>query len=183
MSADQPPPSFPPPPSSPDPAPPYGPPVPLPGMPPLATWSQRYWARLIDTLVLGVLWVLMLAGTGALEYTMDHPNKQDTPKVLLSAVLTFLLYFAYEGAMLARDGQTLGKKALRIRVAMLADGDVPGGQGWVRAAVYALPGILSPVVIGWVFWLISSLWQLWDKPFAQSLHDKAAKTVVVSAVR
>ncbi|WP_431044177.1 RDD family protein [Streptomyces sp. P1-3] len=178
MSPDQPPPS-----PMPYPAPSSGPQLPLPGMPPLATWNQRFWARLIDSLVLSVIWMLTLGATGALEYTLDHPGRQDTAKLLLSAVLTFLLYYVYEGAMLARDGQTLGKKALNIRVAMLVDGDMPRGQGWVRAAVYALPGILSPVVIGWLFWLVNSLWQLWDKPFAQSLHDKAAKTVVVSAVQ
>jgi hypothetical protein len=27
--------------------------------------------------------------------------------------------------------------------------------------------------------LIDGFWQLWDKPFQQTLHDKAAQTVVV----
>ncbi|MFH8370311.1 RDD family protein [Streptomyces sp. NPDC018031] len=156
-------------------------PVLLPGMPPVATPGQRFLARLVDTLVLGVIWMVALAATGALKYGLDNPGKQDQAKVLLSAVLTFAVYFVYEGAMLARDGQTLGKKALRIRVAMLSDGDLPRRQGWVRGAVYALPGMLTPVLVGTLFWLLNSLWQLWDKPFRQSLHDKAARTVVVSA--
>ncbi|TGA95379.1 RDD family protein [Streptomyces palmae] len=151
-------------------------------MAPLATPAQRFQARLIDTLVLGFIWVVMLAATGALRYGLDHPGEQDTAKVLISAALTFTLYFAYEGAMLANSGQTLGKKALRIRVAKLADGDVPGRQGWVRGAVYALPGIASPVAVGTIFWLVNSVWQLRDRPYRQSLHDKAAKTVVVSAL-
>jgi uncharacterized RDD family membrane protein YckC len=152
------------------------------GMPALATPGQRFAARLIDALVLGLIWTVMLSATGALQYAMDHPGRQDTPRVLLSAALTFTLYFAYEGAMLAKSGQTLGKRALRIRVAVLADGDVPGNRGWVRAAVYALPGILSPLLVGTLFWLVNSLWQLWDKPFGGCLHDKAAGTVVVSAI-
>ncbi|KUJ64979.1 hypothetical protein ACZ90_52470 [Streptomyces albus subsp. albus] len=165
---------------------PYAPaapvPVPLDRMAPLASPAQRFQARLIDTLVLGGIWTVMLAATGALRYGLEHPGEQDTAKVLISATLTFALYFAYEGAMLAHSGQTLGKKALRIRVAMLADGEVPGRQGWVRGAVYALPGIACPVVAGTVFWLVNSLWQLRDRPYRQSLHDKAAKTVVVSAL-
>jgi hypothetical protein len=26
---------------------------------------------------------------------------------------------------------------------------------------------------------LDGLWQLWDKPYQQTLHDKAAKTVVI----
>ncbi|WFB09253.1 RDD family protein [Streptomyces sp. LX-29] len=160
---------------------PYAPPVFPVGMPPLATTGQRFLARLIDTVVLGVVWTLMLSATGALEYTLENPGEYDLPKVLVSVVLTFTLYFAYEGAMLARSGQTLGKKALRVRVAMLADGNIPGRHGWTRAAVYALPGILYPLLVGTVFWVVNSVWQLRDRPYRQCLHDKAAKTVVVSA--
>ncbi|MFT2019663.1 RDD family protein [Streptomyces sp. 796.1] len=151
------------------------------GMAPLATAGQRFLARLLDTLILGVIWTLALTATGALKSAMDDPKDPDVAKSALSAVITFIVYFAYEGFMLARDGQTLGKKAARIRVAMLADGDVPGAKGWTRAAVYALPGVAQPIAIGPLFWLLNSLWLLWDKPFHQCLHDRAAKTVVVEA--
>lgn len=151
------------------------------GMPLPATSGQRFVARLVDSLILGLIWTMALTVTGALAYSMDHPGEQDTAKVVLSAVVTFAVYFVYEGAMLAHSGQTLGKKAVRIRVALLSDGDVPAGRGWFRAATYALPGMLCPLVIGTLFWLLNSVWQLWDKPFHQSLHDKAARTVVVSA--
>jgi uncharacterized RDD family membrane protein YckC len=49
----------------------------------------------------------------------------------------------------------------------------------VRAAVFALPGILSAVCVGALFWLLNVLWCTWDQPYRQCLHDKAAKTVVV----
>jgi uncharacterized RDD family membrane protein YckC len=81
--------------------------------------------------------------------------------------------------MLSRTGQTLGKMALKIRVANFSDGSVPGSAGWVRAAVFALPGILSAVCVGALFWLLNVLWCTWDQPYRQCLHDKAAKTVVV----
>lgn len=178
MSANQPPPPYGQPHSPYPVSQPPGIPV---GMAPLATAGQRFLARLLDTLVLGVIWALALAATGALQSAIDDPDNPDVGKSVLSAIIAFVLYFGYEGAMLARDGQTLGKKAARIRVAMLADGDVPRGKGWTRAAVYALPGIAYPVVVGALFWLLNSLWQLWDKPFHQCLHDRAAKTVVVEA--
>ncbi|MDX3233295.1 RDD family protein [Streptomyces sp. ME19-01-6] len=151
------------------------------GMPPPATPGQRFAARLLDTLILGLIWTVALAATGALKYAYDHPGEQDVGKVTLSLVITMAVYFVYEGVMLARNGQTLGKKALRIRVAMLSDGDMPGRQGWVRAVVYVLPGMLIPLLVGTLFWLVNVLWCTWDQPLRQCLHDKAAKTVVVAA--
>ncbi len=35
------------------------------------------------------------------------------------------------------------------------------------------------VIAGGLFLLLDDLWPLWDKPWQQALHDKAAKTVVV----
>ncbi|MFK4189312.1 RDD family protein [Streptomyces sparsogenes] len=151
------------------------------GMPPPATPGQRFAARLVDTLILGVIWTVALIATGALAYAYDHPGEQDMGKVILALVITMAVYFVYEGVMLARSGQTLGKKVLRIRVAMLSDGDVPHGQGWVRAVVYVLPGMLIPLLVGTLFWLVNVLWCTWDQPLRQCLHDKVAKTVVVAA--
>ncbi|MFD7500565.1 RDD family protein [Streptomyces sp. NPDC059850] len=155
----------------------------LAGMPPLATPGQRFVARLIDGLVLGAIWTVALGMTGALQYGMEHPGEQDLGKVMGGLLITMAVYFGYEGAMLARSGQTLGKKAMRIRVAMLSDGNIPGGQGWVRAAVYTLPGLLIPVLVGTLFWVVNAVSLLWDKPFQRCLHDKVARTVVVSAVQ
>lgn len=149
------------------------------GMPPLATLGQRVLARLIDTallVVLGLVFAVVIYGGH-----WNDPQGVGFAKQLLAGVLTYAIYFVYEGFMLSRSGQTLGKSALRIRVARLADGSVPGNAGWLRAAVYSLPGILSSACVGVLFWLLNVLWCTWDKPYQQCLHDKAAKTVVVRA--
>jgi uncharacterized RDD family membrane protein YckC len=149
-------------------------------MAPLATPLQRFLARLIDTVVLLVIDVvvsdLLIGGD------VRHPGDVPYGRQVLVGMLTFVLYFAYEGTMTAARGQTLGKLALRIRAARLSDGAVPGPAGWTRAAMYALPGILTVILIGPLFWLLNSLWCLWDRPYRQCLHDKAARTVVVAAV-
>jgi hypothetical protein len=63
---------------------------------------------------------------------------------------------------------------------MLADGSIPrGNPGWFRAAVYALPQLVP--CVGVLFWLFNVLYCTWDQPYRQCLHDKAARTVVVSA--
>ncbi|MCL2550727.1 MAG: RDD family protein [Actinomycetia bacterium] len=150
------------------------------GMAPLATPSQRFLARVIDTGVLLVIDVLVSAVL--LGGDVRHPGDVPYGRQVLVGMLMFVLYFAYEGAMTAARGQTLGKMAMRIRAARLSDGAVPGPAGWTRAAVYALPGVLTVILVGPLFWLLNSLWCLWDQPFRQCLHDKAAGTVVVAAL-
>jgi uncharacterized RDD family membrane protein YckC len=149
-------------------------------MAPLASLGQRFAARLIDTVILIAVYLLMSAAV--LGGDVSHPADAGRGKQVLAGALPFVLYFLYEGAMTAARGQTLGKMALRIRAARLEDGAVPGGSGWTRAAVYALPGVLGVILIGPLFWLLNSLWCTWDRPYRQCLHDKAARTVVVAAV-
>lgn len=150
------------------------------GMAPLASYGRRFLARVIDTAILVAIDVLV--GSAVLRGAMAHPRDTSYGKEVLVGTLTFVLYFGYEGAMTAARGQTLGKRALRIRAARLADGSVPGPAGWGRAAVYALPGLLGAILIGPLFWLVNSLWCTWDRPYRQCLHDKAARTVVVAAL-
>ena len=68
------------------------------------------------------------------------------------------------------SGQTLGKKALGIRVISLKEGGSIGyGRGFVR---WLVQNFLS-----WIF-LLGYLWMLWDKE-KQCWQDKAAGSVVV----
>ncbi|MFI8998876.1 RDD family protein [Streptomyces sp. NPDC053542] len=157
---------------------PYGAPDPLAGMPPLAGRGRRLLARIIDGILIGVpVGLIMWFIVGGVDYpgTTDDSGKQ----TVVSGV-TMLAYLIYEALMLTTRGQTVGKMAMKIRVAMLENGAIPTVQaGWVRAAVYTLPEIVP--CCGPIFWLVNVLWCTWDKPYQQCLHDKAARTVVVSA--
>ncbi|KOG89008.1 hypothetical protein ADK38_16620, partial [Streptomyces varsoviensis] len=105
---------------------------------------------------------------------------EDTVKSTSLSVIISVVYFVYEGLMLTSRGQTVGKRMMKIRVAMLENGAVPAGRpGWARAAVYSLPEIVP--CCGFIFWLVNVLWCTWDKPYQQCLHDKGARTVVVAA--
>lgn len=82
--------------------------------------------------------------------------------------------FFYFWLMHAKWGQTLGKKALGIRVVRAEDGGpITSGQAAGRAAFYQVLGGL----IGCVG-LVDVLWCLWDER-KQCLHDKVAKTLVI----
>ena len=161
---------------------PYGPtaagPGPVAEMPPLGGLGRRLTARIIDYLLLAIigvpLTILIVSGV--------HHDR--TARSVGLDVGLALVGFVYEGLMLTLShGQTLGKKVMNVRVAVLANGAAPtGSTGWIRSAVFWLPGILSFLCIPALFWLLNVLWCTWDRPYRQCLHDKAAKTVVVRVV-
>jgi uncharacterized RDD family membrane protein YckC len=64
--------------------------------------------------------------------------------VMALSLLTYPVYFAvpiaYEGLMLQRRGQTLGKMALGVRVVTPEGQPISRGQAWTRAALKVLLG-------------------------------------------
>lgn len=154
---------------------PYGP-DPLAGMPPLANRFKRLVARIIDGLIVSIPISVVFSLS-----TRNYDPWNDQARSTSLSIIVAVVYFVYEGLMLTTRGQTVGKMLMRIRVAMLDNGAIPEGRpGWTRAAVYSLPEIVP--CCGFVFWLVNVLWCTWDKPYHQCVHDKAARTVVVSTV-
>jgi uncharacterized RDD family membrane protein YckC len=122
---------------------------------PRASFGLRFVAVLIDTVLLGVVGLVIrvlfgtAAGTGL--------------QILLGLAYTIYL----EGSP---SGQTVGKKAMNIRVIDFAGG---GPIGYGRAALRYVGKIASSIVC-----LLGYFWMLWDKE-KQTWHDKIATTVVV----
>lgn len=137
-----------------------------PGTRTLASPIDRLLARLIDLAVLLIPVIVLSILFAFISST-------------LGTIVSALVVFGYEAAMLlTQNQQTIGKKAMKLRVVSLEHGGRPeDGALWMRAAVYGLPSVVP--YIGSLFALLNVLWQLWDKPFQQCLHDKPAKTVVV----
>ncbi|WP_405359982.1 RDD family protein [Kitasatospora sp. NBC_00085] len=144
---------------------------PVPGMPPLGSWPNRILAQLIDYVLVQVVALLLV---------LPFASLSDRSGSAGAFWLACLLYLVYDGLMLSRDGQTLGKKAMKIRAAMLIDGSTPTpSAAWTRSAVFILPALVCCAAL---WWLIDGLFGVFDKPYRQCIHDKAAKTVVVSTV-
>ena len=127
-----------------------------------------FWARLgafiIDLIVVGILgFVLIIAGVVA-----------DSGGLIAIGYLVWLaLFVAYEIYFHgSASGQTLGKRAVGIRVVDFATG---GPIGYGRATLRMVGRIISGT-----FCYLGYLWMLWDNE-KQTWHDKMANDVVVPA--
>jgi uncharacterized RDD family membrane protein YckC len=131
------------------------------------TFGSRVLARLLDGLILAaplVVLVLVLGRFGSL--------------------IGLLVTAAYEITYISRDGQTIGKRVLGIRVVDADTGAVPtmaqatrrwamlGGIGWLLSVFVPLVGFLYDVLV---------LVLVVRPPLHQGPHDLAAGTIVAGA--
>ncbi|WP_406148584.1 RDD family protein [Streptomyces sp. NBC_01012] len=166
---------------------PYGGADPLAGMPPLAEPGKRILARLIDFLIISIpLYLISLPFGGAVDVSSDDGNDDFGNAIgntynghqLVWSLIGLVVYVAYDTYFTHKDGRTLGKRLLKMRVAMLNDGSVPDtSSSLMRAVVLWLPALLCCPCL---WWLINIVLMFTDKPYRQALQDKAGKTVVVN---
>lgn len=123
---------------------------------PRAGFWTRFGAAILDGIIISIPYFIVVTAT-------------DNAAVANAAnLLTGIVYYTYfEGSA---AGQTIGKKALGIRVIDLAGG---GSIGHSRAFIRYLGRIVSAIVL-----LLGYLWMLWDDE-KQTWHDKMAGSVVV----
>ncbi|MGI5524295.1 RDD family protein [Micromonospora sp. CA-259024] len=174
------------------------PPTLSPSGQPLASFSDRLLAWLIDTALASavsmvlfmpvflVLWWRMVTEMSRTnpDGTLVQPDPGAffinffLPILLLQLGLLVLmlgLYWLYHVEYLKRGGQTLGKKVMKLRVVPLDPTQALNRRmAGRRYLVQFLAGSLVPG-----FNYLDGFWQLWDKPWQQCLHDKFAGTVVV----
>ncbi|MFE4992193.1 RDD family protein [Streptomyces mirabilis] len=156
-----------------------------------ASLGRRLLARIVDTAVLATVTAVAAVPLGT--KAIDHINEKvdaakrsgqtvtvwlldGTTTGYLGIVLAVLLLFGvlYDALPTAKWGRTLGKKVCGIEVRDI-EGHEPPSFGWAlrRWLVYVVPGVL---VIG----VVGVLWCLFDRPWRQCWHDKAAHTFVAA---
>ncbi|MQY03939.1 RDD family protein [Actinomadura macrotermitis] len=172
---------------------PYGAPPPYPGSPyggPAAGYAdpaeglagrwRRLGAAIIDSVIVGAVSALVSLPFPEVVRVVTVDGESDVrysgPGALVN-FLTALAAFLYYVIMHAKRGQTVGKMLLGIRVVRAEDGGaISFGRSAARTAFYY---VLSFVTCG-IGGLVDVAWILWD-PRRQALHDKVARTLVVSA--
>ncbi|MEU8761222.1 RDD family protein [Streptomyces sp. NPDC048659] len=151
--------------------------------------GRRLVARLVDTLVLGamagaVAYPFVTAALAHIEEKIEAARQSgvtvqvwlvdSTTSVQFGIALAALLVLGvlYEALPTARWGRTLGKKLCGIQVRDIEAHEPPSfGAALRRWLVYSVLGLL---VLG----VLNVLWCLFDRPWRQCWHDKAARTFV-----
>jgi uncharacterized RDD family membrane protein YckC len=167
------------------------PPPPLsPGGQPLADFGTRLLAYIIDVAIVSAI-AMVIAVPVMVIFFVTKLNGLDpygpepdafrdflVPLLLLEVgllLLILVIYYVYDVEMLHRSGQTVGKRAMKIRVVPIDPAaTLTRGMAAKRYLVEFVGGVVIPF-----FSYVDGLWQLWDKPYQQTLHDKFAQTVVI----
>ncbi|MGB3620437.1 RDD family protein [Ketobacter sp. MCCC 1A13808] len=141
----------------------------------LASRWARLGASLIDTVIMLILASPIMVLTG----TFSAENLESGGNYIASLMLGLVfigIFFLINYRFLTRDGQTIGKKALSIRIVDL-DGQIPDFKSNLipRYAVYMLPGQIP--LIGQLFSFINVCFIF--RADKRCIHDLAGKTRVV----
>jgi uncharacterized RDD family membrane protein YckC len=142
-------------------------PVPEYGSPTLATYGQRVAGFLIDV---GIPAGVLFAAVSAALMTRDWLVVLVVHGLTTTVAVAFLLWNC--GWCQGRSGQSIGKRALGMRLVGAATGQ-PIGFRWAvgRQVAHLLDGL--PLWVGY-------LWPLWDER-RQTFADKVCSTLVVQA--
>ncbi|PWI45285.1 RDD family protein [Streptomyces sp. ICBB 8177] len=151
--------------------------------------GRRLLAGIVDTVVLGAVvgaatFPLVTASVRHLQHKIDAARLSGenvqiwlidgTTGLYLGIVLAVLLVagLLYEALPTARWGRTLGKRLLGVRVLDIESQLTPGFGRSLRRMLVRL--VLHLLVIG----VVNDVWCLFDRPWRQCWHDKAARTFV-----
>ncbi|GAB3149148.1 hypothetical protein GCM10027290_34840 [Micromonospora sonneratiae] len=171
------------------------PPPTSPAGQPLASFSDRLLALLIDSAIMVAVVMVLIAPAmliamyvimkDSFELAPDgtYPTPDFfadffLPLLLVEAVvilLTMIMSYVYYVEMMFRTGQTFGKKSMKIKVVPLDPTATLDRATTFRR--FLVQNLAAGFVPGFSY--VDGLWQLWDKPYQQCLHDKFARTVVV----
>ncbi|MEJ8657565.1 RDD family protein [Streptomyces sp. MS1.AVA.4] len=151
--------------------------------------GKRLVARLIDTVVLGALvgavsfpfvskalthidgkiQAAKMSGETVTVWLLDGTTATQFG-IVLAALL--VLGTLYEALPTAKWGRTLGKKLLGLEVRDIESHAPPSFAGALRR--WLVHGVLGVLLIG----VVNVLWCVFDRPWRQCWHDKAARTFV-----
>jgi uncharacterized RDD family membrane protein YckC len=149
-----------------------------------ATWGSRALAQIVDWVVILVPTIAIYAVLVAIGLSSDSGGVAAVVIAALAGVLAVTIVVLLYAPLLmkrpgARNGQTLGKQMLNIRVVRASGEPMDFATGAIREVVlkYLAVGIAS-TFIPFIPWLLDILWPLWDDR-SRALHDLGASTLVV----
>lgn len=154
----------------------------LEGERPAATLSYqgvaiRFVAQLVDVIILGVVvWILGFTGAGTITVDASTAHVSISPFLGLLVVIDVIIAFLYFTILEGRNGQTVGKMLVKIKVVKQADNS-PISYG--EAAVRTILRIIDLIPFFAPYLLAAVL--IWSSENKQRLGDRVAHTVVVQS--
>ncbi|GIF65079.1 transporter [Asanoa ishikariensis] len=157
---------------------------------PLASFGDRFLAYLIDSLILALASFVVACPVMILMFATvlnDGGERNELTGGTIVAlvvgygalfVFQFVFSYLYFVEYQLRSGQTVGKRVMSLRVLPISGRPLDRGALVRRYLVQFVAGGFVPF-----FGFVDGLWQLWDQPLQQTLHDKAAETVVAKVVQ
>lgn len=136
-------------------------------------WADGFITAMASYLVLIPLVVGLAALGASAETASGSPGIFPMLLTLMMYPVMFGVPVVYEGLMLARSGQTLGKMALSVKVVTPEGGEIGKGQAWGRAALKLLLGSCAGIDYVPAFFTRERT----------CLHDMLARTRVVKVRR
>ena len=141
----------------------------------LAGRATRLGAALIDGLIIMpialLLWFAFVPG-------IFSGQKPPFLLSLMVGLITLAIWIAINFSLLARNGQTIGKKMLGIKI--VRSDTTPSSVGRIVSLRLLIPGLIGQIpVIGVLFVFVDSLFIF--RASRRTLHDLIADTVVIQA--
>jgi uncharacterized RDD family membrane protein YckC len=132
-----------------------------------AGFWKRFGGVFLDGLIINLpLYAIFMV----LAYVASDTPGQPHPFIAFAGVPLMFVQMIYEGLMLSsKDGQTLGKKAVRVRVVRPDGSSISTGQAWGRSAMKLLLGCL---------WIVDYI-PVFFTAEKTTLHDMVAGTRVM----
>jgi len=140
--------------------------------------SIRFVAQLVDVIILGVVfWVLGFTGAGTITVDASAAQVSISPFFGLLIVIDVIIAFLYFTLLEGRNGQTIGKMLVKIKVVKQTDNSsISYGEAAVRTIlriIDLIPFIFAPYLLAAVL--------IWSSEKKQRLGDRVAHTVVVQS--
>lgn len=146
-----------------------------PGDGELASRWSRLWASLLDVLIIMPITIPLMYFTGGFD-GIEAGVQPSLTYTLTMAVISIAIFLVIQGKIILRDGQTWGKKALKIKMVTM-DGKLPSRQDfakrygfyWVIPQIPVAGGFINMINICFIF-----------SESKRCLHDHIGGTQVIS---
>lgn len=162
--------------------------------------GKRLGALVIDNILIGIIGfvlIITIAGSDFTDYADEFqawqdagepgdPPLMDLGNFIIACLITLVLWFAYRIILEVRNGQTLGKMALKIKVVDADGKPLSAGASFKRnswyIAVFLLTmfvGNIGSIVVAVLMAVLGFM--IGSSPYRQHTFDQWSKAYVVNA--